>query len=114
MAHSSALPAPMHYDQTHYPNLARSTHQNYTQISLSKNNLQSALSFHNSTMPNMFDDSYRGCLSEDTPQLVLYSHKMALPGFHNNSSSCVAYLQSLGLIATIMVLNSCVGSPSAP
>ena len=78
MAHSSALPAPMHYDQTHYPNLARSTHQNYTQISLSKNNLQSALSFHNSTMPNMFDDSYRGCLSEDTPQLVLYSHKIAL------------------------------------
>ena len=71
MAHSSALPAPMHYDQTHYPNLARSTHQNYTQISLSKNNLQSALSFHISTMPDMFDDSYRGCLSEDTPQLVL-------------------------------------------
>ena len=42
------------------------------------------------------------------------SVSMAPPGFHINSSSCVAHLLSLGLVATITFLNSCVGSPSAP
>ena len=81
VAYNTSVPDPKHYYQDHYPYLAIPTRQNYRQVvryddfnrvSLSKNTPQSALSYHHSTMPAMFDDSYRVCLSEDTNQSNLY------------------------------------------
>ena len=126
MAHSTAIPAPIHFYQTlTWPGPHTRTTVRWsgtmTPIGSVCQRTTSSQPCLSTTVPcpicSMTPTGVvfqRTPLSWSSPTHNNCFVSMALPGFHNNSSSCFAHLQSLGLISMITRLNNCVGSPSTP